>query len=155
MKLTSRTSRAALATLSLALFATACGGSEGAAPKADAPKEPVNLTYWGWTGGAQQVVDAFNASHPNIKVTFSAITGGPDGYAKISNAIKAGNAPDVAGIEYPTLPEFVSQGYLADITGPAGAAVKAKFPQGIQDRVTLGGKTWAVPYDATPNLLYY
>ncbi|MGW1772750.1 ABC transporter substrate-binding protein [Streptomyces sp. NPDC002104] len=156
MKLTSRTSRAALAAFSLALFATACGGSEGAAPKADAaPKGPVNLTYWGWTGGAQQVVDAFNASHPNIKVTFSAITGGPDGYAKISNAIKAGNAPDVAGIEYPTLPEFVSQGFLEDITAPAGATVKAKFPQGVQDRVTLGGKTWAVPYDATPNLLYY
>ncbi|WP_330309298.1 MULTISPECIES: extracellular solute-binding protein [unclassified Streptomyces] len=158
MKLTSRTSRSALAavtvSLSLAMFATACGGDDGS-DKAGTAAKPVTLTYWGWSLGAQQVADEFNKTHKDIKVKFSAITGGPDGYAKITNAIKAGNAPDVVGIEYPQLPEFASQGMLEDISGEVGDTVKAKFSQSIQDRVTLGGKTWAVPYDATPNLLYY
>ncbi|MFF1735400.1 ABC transporter substrate-binding protein [Streptomyces sp. NPDC058247] len=156
MKLISRTSRLALAvvTVSLAMTATACGG-EDVGSKAGSPAKPVTLTYWGWTAGAQQTADEFNKTHKDIQVKFSQITGGPDGYAKITNAIKAGNAPDLAGIEYAQLPEFASQGLLEDLSGEAGATVKAKFPQAVQDLVTLGGKTWAVPFDASPQLLYY
>ncbi len=156
MKLISRTPRLALAavTVSLAMTVTACGG-EGDSSGAGSPAKPVTITYWGWTAGAQQTADAFNKAHKDIQVKFSQITGGPDGYAKITNAIKAGNAPDLAGIEYAQLPEFAAQGLLEDLSGEAGATVKEKFPQPIQDLVTLGGKTWAVPFDASPQLLYY
>ncbi|MFC9462153.1 ABC transporter substrate-binding protein [Streptomyces sp. NPDC056983] len=158
MKLTILRSRVPLAvgSVCLAVLATACGADHG--DKADAAGtsgKPVTLDYWGWTVGAKDVADEFNKTHKGIKVKFSQIAGGPDGYAKITNAIKAGNAPDVAGIEYNHLPEFAGQGLLEDLTPEAGVTVKAKYSEAIQDRVTLGGKVWAVPYDATPSLFFY
>jgi multiple sugar transport system substrate-binding protein len=144
----------AAATVSIALLATACGGS-GSSDEAGSGGKPVTLDYWGWTLGAQEVADAFNKSHKDVQVRFSQIPGGPDGYSKITNAIKAGNGPDVVGIEYPQLPEFATQGLLEDLSDAAGTTVGNTYPQAVQDLVTLGGKVWAVPYDVTPNLLYY
>jgi multiple sugar transport system substrate-binding protein len=69
--------------------------------------------------------------------------------------VKAGNAPDVATIEYQMVPEFASQGNLIDLTKYAGETVKAKFPASVQSLVTFGGKTWTVPYDVAPQLYYY
>ncbi|CAM5257194.1 sugar ABC transporter substrate-binding protein [Streptomyces spiroverticillatus] len=136
---------------------TACGGGGGdatAAPGADG--KPVDLTFWGWAKGTKEVVDAFNASHQNIKVKFEEIpSGNAGGYAKISNAVKAGNAPDLVSIEYPMLPEFVSQGSVQDIGALLGDDVKKKFlPQAVE-LTTLGGKNWAVPFDAAPQAFYY
>ncbi|CAM5595335.1 sugar ABC transporter substrate-binding protein [Streptomyces californicus] len=97
----------AAATLCGSLLA-ACGGDQDDVPGADG--KPVTLTFWGWAKGTQEVVADFNASHPDIRVTFEEIpSGNAGGYAKITNAVKAGNAPDVFNIEYPQLPDFVSQ----------------------------------------------
>jgi multiple sugar transport system substrate-binding protein len=79
----------------------------------------VTLTFWAWQKGSKEVVDAFNASQEDIRVTFEEIpSGNAGGYAKISNAVKAGNAPDLIAVEYPQLPEFVSQGAVQDISSP-------------------------------------
>ncbi|GAA3492649.1 sugar ABC transporter substrate-binding protein [Streptomyces cremeus] len=135
---------------------TACGGGDGntAAPGADG--KPVAITFWGWAKGTKEVVDAFNASHTDIKVKFEEIpSGNAGGYAKISNAVKAGNAPDLVSIEYPMLPEFVSQGSVQDIGPLFGDDLKKKFlPQAVE-LTTLGGKNWAVPFDAAPQAFYY
>ncbi|OEJ25482.1 ABC transporter substrate-binding protein [Streptomyces agglomeratus] len=138
---------------------TACGGSGTAEKKSAAPGsdgKPVSITFWGWTKGSKEVVDAFNASHEDIRVTYEEIpSGNAGGYAKISNAVKAGNAPDLVSIEYPMLPEFVSQGAVQDISGHLSDDVKRKFlPQAVE-LTTLGGKNWAVPFDASPQALYY
>ncbi|MEV8535553.1 sugar ABC transporter substrate-binding protein [Streptomyces sp. NPDC051211] len=144
---------------SLALLATACGGGQdpadsgsGSAGSAD---RPVTLTYWSSTAGAQQTADAFNRTHKNIQVKFSAVPGGPDGAAKLSNAIKGGNAPDVATMDYSALPEFASSGQLEDLSPTSGKLVSEKFPAAVQSLVNLGGKTWAVPFDVTPLELFY
>ncbi|MEU8889304.1 sugar ABC transporter substrate-binding protein [Streptomyces sp. NPDC048442] len=144
------------AAIALAVL-TACGGSGdggSAAPGADG--KPVDITFWGWAKGTKEVVDAFNASHTNIKVKFEEIpSGNAGGYAKISNAVKADNAPDLVSIEYPMLPEFVSQGSVQDIGSLLGDDVKKKFlPQAVE-LTTLGGKNWAVPFDAAPQAFFY
>ncbi|MGX1883459.1 ABC transporter substrate-binding protein [Streptomyces sp. NPDC055287] len=138
---------------------TACGDSGGDDKKSAAPggdDKPVSITFWGWAKGSKEVVDAFNASHENIRVKYEEIpSGNAGGYAKISNAVKAGNAPDLVSIEYPMLPEFVSQGSVQDISGHLGDDVKKKFlPQAVE-LTTLGGKNWAVPFDASPQAFYY
>ncbi|MEU9420398.1 sugar ABC transporter substrate-binding protein [Streptomyces sp. NPDC048272] len=147
---------------SLALLATACGGGDGRAAGASGSAggpgtadRPVTVTYWSSSAGAQQTVDAFNKTHPNIRVAFSAIPGGPDGAAKLANAVKGGNAPDIATMDYSALPEFASGGNLEDLTGTSGKLVGEKFPEAVQSLVTLGGKTWAVPFDVTPLELFY
>ncbi|MFC5803467.1 ABC transporter substrate-binding protein [Streptomyces formicae] len=157
MSRTSRTFRiAATATIAaLGLFATACGGDSGGSSDAASDGRPVTITYWSWTLGAKATAEAFNKSHKDIQVKFTEIPSGGDGYSKMSNAVKAGNAPDVATIEYQMVPEFASQGNLVDLTEHAGDTVKEKFPQPIQDLVTFGGKTWTVPFDAAPQMYYY
>lgn len=146
-------SLAAVAALGLLATATACGGDDSSDAASDG--KPVTLTYWTWTLGAQSTVDEFNRTHKDIKVKFTEIPGGTEGYSKLANAVKADNAPDVATIEYQMVPEFASQGNLIDLTKYAGETVKSKFPESVQSLVTFGGKTWTVPYDVAPQLYYY
>lgn len=147
---------AAAAAVSLALLATACAGSDAAkSSAAEDDGKPVTITYWTWTAGAEAAAAEFNKTHPDIQVRFSQIPNGADGYSKISNAIKAGDAPDVTTVEYNMVPEFASQGYLEDLTAASGELVKKSFPAGVQNLVTFGGKTWSVPFDATPQVYFY
>lgn len=134
----------------------ACGGGSGeSAPASGEAGKPVQVTFWGWAKGTQQVVDAFNTSHKDIQIRFEEIpSGNAGGYAKFSNAVKAGNAPDVMSIEYPQLPDFVNQGALQDLTADV-ADVKAKYPASVFSLVELGGKTWSVPMDAAPQVFFY
>ncbi|MCX5204771.1 sugar ABC transporter substrate-binding protein [Streptomyces sp. NBC_00237] len=156
MPLRKRTPLVALGAVTALAVLTACGGGDGTAAAPGADGKPVDLTFWGWAKGTKEVVDAFNASHTNIRVKFEEIpSGNAGGYAKISNAVKAGNAPDLVSIEYPMLPEFVSQGSVQDIGALLGDDVKKKFlPQAVE-LTTLGGKNWAVPFDAAPQAFYY
>ncbi|KIF76268.1 ABC transporter substrate-binding protein [Streptomyces sp. 150FB] len=146
----------AATTLAALAALTACGGSGAEAPAEGTAAHPVTLTFWAWTKGTQQVVDKFNATHDTVKVKFDEIpSGGLGGYPKIANAVKAGIAPDVLSIEYPQLSQFVSQGSLQDLSSYFTPEVKKKFlPQTIQ-LTTLGGKNWAVPSDAAPQIFYY
>ncbi|MEV6103701.1 sugar ABC transporter substrate-binding protein [Streptomyces sp. NPDC051940] len=158
MKPISRTYRSvalAASAVSLALLATACGGGDGGSADAESGGgKPVTLTMWSWMVGQKDVVAEFNRTHKDIRIDFTEIPGGVEGYAKISGAIKGGNAPDIIGMEYGRLPEFASQGQLEDLSGPAGELVKT-FPENIRSLVSPGGKTWGVPFDVTPQLLYY
>lgn len=147
---------AGAATALAALVAlTACGGG-AESPAQGTAEHPVTVTFWAWTKGSQEVVDAFNASHDTVKVKFEEIpSGGLGGYPKIANAVKAGIAPDLLSIEYPQLGQFVSQGSLQDLSGYLTPAEKRKFlPQTIE-LTTLGGKNWAIPSDASPQIFYY
>ncbi|MFD3660152.1 ABC transporter substrate-binding protein [Streptomyces sp. NPDC058659] len=150
----SRTSRVIAGTATALAVLTACGGGGDDTTSADG--KPVTLTFWGWAKGSKDVVDAFNASHTDIQVTFEEIPSGTaGGYAKISNAVKAGNAPDLVSIEYSSLPEFVSSGALQDIGGEFTEADRAKLLPQTVELTTLGGKSWAVPFDAAPQAFFY
>ncbi|HEY9374066.1 sugar ABC transporter substrate-binding protein [Streptomyces sp.] len=152
----SSTSRVIASAATALAVLTACGGGSDDENDNAAANKPVTITFWGWAKGSKDVVDAFNASHTNIKVTFEEIpSGNAGGYAKISNAVKAGNAPDLVSIEYPSLPEFVSSGALQDIGDQFTDEDRKKLlPQAVE-LTTLGGKTWAVPFDAAPQAFYY
>lgn len=151
-----RTVVSALTALSALAALGACSGEGGQAPARGTAEDPVTLTFWAWTKGSKEVVDAFNASHDTIKVKFEEIpSGGLGGYPKIANAVKAGIAPDLLSIEYPQLSQFVSQGSLQDLSGFLTEDVKKKFlPQAVE-LTTLGGRNWAIPFDASPQVFYY
>ncbi|WP_031074601.1 ABC transporter substrate-binding protein [Streptomyces sp. NRRL WC-3742] len=155
---TSRRSRRTLriaATLTAAALSApllaACGSSGGPASSG-----PVSITFWGWAKGTQDVVNAFNASHKDVHVDFQQIpSGDAGGYAKLSNAVKAGNAPDVFNVEYNALPDFVSQGAVQDITKLVPDSLKAKYLPQCVELTTLGHRSWALPQDASPQALFY
>lgn len=136
----------------LALLATACGGAGEGASRADATGK---VTFWSFVKGSDQVAAAFNRTHPDIEVTFETVPSGQEYYSKLTNAVKAGTAPDVAVVEYPHLPEFAAQGKIEDLSDTLGPVVRERFPEAVRQLVDLGGRTWAVPRDAAPLLLMY
>src|SRR6185312_8695725 len=100
-----RTALAGIAALTLAI--AACGGSSGsssAQPSGASPTGTVTIQFWHaqtlpTDKVMQNLVNQFNASHPNIVVQAS--SGGTstgDLLPKVTTAIAAGAAPDVAYI---------------------------------------------------------
>ncbi|MEE1792250.1 extracellular solute-binding protein [Streptomyces sp. BE308] len=137
----------------LGLLATGCGDSDSGKPTA--AKGTGEITFWSFVKGSDKVAEAFNRTHPDIKVTFEAVPSGQEYYSKLTNAVKAGTVPDVAVVEYPQLPEFATQGKLEELGDSLGPLVKDHFPESVRQLVELGGQTWGVPRDAAPLMLYY
>lgn len=142
--------------VAVATLLAGCGsGDSGTGEGGKTAAGPEQIVFWGWAKGTKEVVDAFNTSHTDIQIKFEEIpSGNAGGYAKFSNAIKAGNAPDLMSVEYPQVPDFVTQGALQDITAET-ADVKSKYPAGVFQLVELGGKTWSLPLDAAPQVFFY
>ncbi|MEV4049864.1 sugar ABC transporter substrate-binding protein [Amycolatopsis sp. NPDC049688] len=132
-------------------LAAACTG-----PGGDAPRGATRITFWSALRGSQQVVDAFNRTQNRIHVVFQQIPSGDQGgYAKLSNAVRAGNAPDVATIEYPQVPGFAIDGVARDITDLVSDRLRAKLlPQALR-LTTFAGRVFTVPLDVEPMVLHY
>lgn len=139
-----------------AALITACGSTPSATP---APTEDPSgsITFWSSLAGMDKVAAAFNASQDKIKVTFETIpNGGGGGYAKLSTAITAGNGPDVATIEYGQLPQFVSNGQIQPLDGLINkSATIDKLTDATKSLVQFGDKTYALPYDVAPMVMWY
>ncbi|MFC3452714.1 ABC transporter substrate-binding protein [Amycolatopsis speibonae] len=114
------------------------------------------ITFWSALRGSQQVVDAFNRGQNRIRVDFQQIPSGDQGgYAKLSNAARAGNAPDVATIEYPQVPGFAIDGVARDITDLVSDRLRVKLlPQALR-LTTFAGRLFTVPLDFEPMVLHY
>ena len=145
----------AAALMAIALGLSACASSTAGSAPADGKSASGEVVFWSFVKGSDAVAKAFGEAHPDIKVRFETQAGGPDYYAKLSNAVKSGAVPDVAVAEYTRLPELVSLGSAQDLSESSGELVKKTFPESIQQLVTLGGKTWGVPRDAAPMMYYY
>ncbi|GHS85427.1 sugar ABC transporter substrate-binding protein [Actinomycetota bacterium] len=117
----------------------------------------VNLNFWTWAPNMDQVVDIWNASHPDIQVTVNKQDGGDAAVTKLLTAVKAGSgAPDLMQAEYQKIPTLVSADALADISGELDAGIADHFPTGVWNAVTLGGDAvYAVPQDSGPMEFYY
>ena len=144
---------AACATLSL-VTVTACGSSASSGSATQSSSQPAEITFWTWTKNADKVVAEFNRTHKDVHVTLSQTVGGTTGYAKDFAAIKAGNGPDLFNVEYSELPNFVAQGDVQDISSQIGSSASAALGTAMP-LTSLGGKTWAVPFDIEPTVFYY
>ncbi|GAA2212531.1 sugar ABC transporter substrate-binding protein [Nonomuraea monospora] len=137
------------AIVSLCLLA-ACGGTDGSvAATTD------EITFWSSVKASDVVTQKFNETHQDFKVKLESVPSGAEYYNKLANAVKAGTVPDVAQVEFMRLPEVAGTGQLEDLTASVGAVVAEKFPPQVQQLVNLGGKTWGVPRDTGPMMLYY
>ncbi|WP_150307286.1 ABC transporter substrate-binding protein [Planctomonas psychrotolerans] len=140
---------AAGAILALTGGLTACsaesrGGSDG----------PVTLTFWGWGVGYEDVIAEWNEANPDIQVEHTDAGGGDDSSAKLLTAARAGNAPDVALVEYTTLPAMIVADVPLDITEYVGDAEDA-FTEGTWDQTRFDGAVYAIPQDVGPMALTY
>src|ERR1043166_7678044 len=140
------------ATLALA----GCGSS---GPKKEAGKTVV--TFWqqkfeDYQGvWFKKEVDAFNASHADIKIDYQVVPG--DTWAqKLKAAQAAGNAPDVATTNYGNIPAGVVNGEFAALDDLIPADKFADIKDNVKSFVTINGKHYAYPMLVEPStVLYY
>lgn len=101
----------------LMIFTLLLAGCSASGGSDTAESGPVRLSFWSPLRGSQEMVDEYNRTHSKIQVDFEQVPSGDQGgWAKLSNAARAYNAPDVATIEYPQLPGFAIDGVPRDIT---------------------------------------
>ncbi|MGW5661584.1 ABC transporter substrate-binding protein [Streptomyces sp. NPDC003758] len=145
---------AAMAALPLTGAVNACSGSAGSPSRGTG--RTTRITFWSALRGSKEVVDAFNRTHDRIQVDFQQIpSGGQGGYAKLSNAARAGNAPDVATIEYPQVPGFAIDGVARDITALISDTLRAKLLPQALGLTTFQDRVFSVPLDVEPMVMHY
>lgn len=115
---------------------------------------PVELEYWAWASNSQEVVDEWNAANPDIQVTYTDAGGGNDSSTRLVTATRAGNAPDVALVEYTTLPAMVVGDVAAPIDDYIGDITDA-FAEGTWAQTTFDGTVFGIPQDVGPMALVY
>lgn len=144
------------ASLALPLGAALGGCTSSATTPAQNTGRATKIVFWSALRGSQQVVDAFNKSQNRIQVVFQQIPSGDfGGYAKLSNAARAGNSPDVATIEYPQVPGYAIDGVARDITDLVSDGLRAKLlPQSL-GLTTFADRVFTVPLDIEPMVLHY
>ncbi|MFJ1747555.1 ABC transporter substrate-binding protein [Streptomyces sp. NPDC088116] len=152
---------ATIAALPLTGALSACSGggdarSSSTSKIGTSSKHATHITFWSALRGSQEVVDAFNRTHDHIQVDFQQIPGGDSGgYAKLSNAARAGNAPDIATLEYPQVPGFAIDGVARDITGMVSAGLRAKLLPQALGLTTFEKRVFSVPLDVEPMVMHY
>lgn len=148
---------AAVVAAGLGLVGCSNGSGTDAGTAAAGSDEPVQITFSSWVVGLKDVVTAFNESQDKIKVTYEETAPGTaGGYAQLSAALEAGTAPDVATIEYPSLPSYAAAGDLTAIdTVVDDPDLLKPYAEGVHSLVTLGDNVWALPYDAPIQVYYY
>lgn len=124
----------------------------------------INLSVWtGFTGGDRpgyvQIVNAFNASHPNIHVKMQILP-----WDTISQKLPAawltGQGPDIAAPNYDpnVIAQYVKTSSvlpLTDIGNKASTINVSKFAPGTAAEFTYNKKLYAVPANFATLSLYY
>lgn len=118
--------------------------------------EVTEITWWAFptfgvdTGYEQEVVDAFNAAHPEIKVKVEYIdfTSGPD---KLTASITSGTAPDILLDAPGRIIEFGNAGYLVPLDDMLADLKGDLTSQSLVETcVGADGKAWMYPISSAP-----
>ncbi|MET7334986.1 ABC transporter substrate-binding protein [Nonomuraea sp. NPDC005650] len=161
MKLSARAGARPVAVAVLLGLTAACGAT-AAAPKADGPITISFLSYNYGTPdlggqGTQQLIDAFQRTHPNIRVKPQGVAT-KDVLVKLRTDTAAGSPPDVAQIGWSKMGEAMSSLPLVPVQdippAPDWSRHVAGISPAIMKAVAKGGKVWAMPYTMSVPMLY-
>ena len=147
----------AAAVASVALLATACGGSSDSGSSQSGGTPTGTITIWARDseqGFMPQLVALYNKSHAvQAKVT---IIPAASFVQKLGTAASAGSGPDVSSIDLVYAPYFASAGALTDISDLAASLpYKDSLSPSHQRLSTYDKKTYALPFTAEASAVYY
>ncbi|BCT74805.1 sugar ABC transporter substrate-binding protein [Sinomonas cyclohexanicum] len=118
--------------------------------------EKVTLTYWSWLKGFQKVADIWNAAHPDIQVqTVWIPSGNQGGYQKLYSALSAGGGPDLAQVEFRSIPEFMLVNGLVDLNRYGAADYAHLYDPSLWGQVSFTGGVYGIPQDSGPMATFY
>ncbi|MFF4485548.1 extracellular solute-binding protein [Streptomyces sp. NPDC001544] len=132
---------------SLALSATACGGSDSDSGKSDGP---VTITWWDTSNATneaptyQALIKQFEEANKNIKVKYVNVQF-DQAQNKFDTAAGSQGAPDILRSEVGWTPAFAKKGYFLPLDGTEALADKDKFKSSLITQAQYGGKTYGVP----------
>jgi multiple sugar transport system substrate-binding protein len=157
----------ALFALALVLALSACGGgsssSSGGSGKTlsmDDAKNPKGNISWcigkDTTGSFAAMVKRFNDKYPDAKVKLIELpTSADDQRAQQVQRLRAKSSEcDVLGIDPIWMAEYVSQGWLYDLTDAFNSR-KSAFIASTADSAKYNDKYWAFPFNTNAGFLYY
>lgn len=111
----------------------------------------MRLTYWAWLKDFQNVADVWNAAHPTIQVDVVWIPGGNSGgYQKLYSALAAGGGPDLAQVEFRSIPEFMLVNGLVDLSRYGANDHAHLYDPTLWKQVSYTGGVYGIPQDAGP-----
>jgi multiple sugar transport system substrate-binding protein len=153
----------AAATTLLAAAAAGCGSSSpSSATNTSSSTFGVNATgtvqFWARTVSktlAQKLVSEFNATHKNLQVKLT-LTSINDDTTSLATSIRAGDPPDVVGLNDIDMPAFTSNGSFMNLTPYIDKLpYKADLSPGHMGLATYNGQLYGVPYWADLSVLWY
>ncbi|MEU3344504.1 extracellular solute-binding protein [Streptomyces sp. NPDC006700] len=131
---------------SLALTATACGGSDNG----DKSDGPVTITWWDTSNATNEaptyeaLVKQFEAANKGIKVKYVDVQF-DQAQNKFDTAAGSKGAPDVLRSEVGWTPAFAKKGYFVPLDGTEALADQDKFQPSLIKQAQYEGKTYGVP----------
>jgi multiple sugar transport system substrate-binding protein len=146
--------RAVVPALALLLALAACG-REAAGPGVTLVFKHSRIL--GPADPLPELLRAFEARHPGIRVTSEALPWGTDEQHQfyVVNLDGGGATFDIMMLDVIWVPEFARAGWLLDLTPFVPAAeLDAHFPSAVA-AATYRGRRWAVPWIMNVGLLYY
>ncbi|MFJ4694763.1 extracellular solute-binding protein [Streptomyces sp. NPDC088766] len=132
---------------SLALAATACGGSDDSGDSADGP---VTITWWDTSNATneaptyQALVKEFEAANKDVKVKYVNVQF-DQAQNKFDTAAGSKGAPDVLRSEVGWTPAFAKKGFFLPLDGTEALAEQDKFKSNLIEQAKYEGKTYGVP----------
>lgn len=151
-----------LTVIGASLALTGCSQNDNKEPVSAEAKGPaIQLNYWTpFSGGDNlfmtEMVDQFNQEHDDIQVV-QMNSRLDDYYSRLRTAILSGNAPDVAIIHASSLPQFVQNDYVEDLSEPAEQVGLDwnVYNKSVMKAALFQGKPYAVPLDTHVLVMYY
>jgi multiple sugar transport system substrate-binding protein len=122
-----------------------------------------DVIYWnlfsGGDGANMKLMEtAFAAANPSITYNATTLAWGNPYYTKLALAIASGRPPNVGISHLSRLTELAAAGLVDPIDTAhieAAGLTRDMFTPRAWDKATIGGKTWAIPLDTHPMVLYY
>ncbi len=156
-------SKVAIATASILTLGltAACGGDGGSSGEAATGTGPIEVWLsnnpeeiaWG-----EQMVEEWNAAHPDEKVTAQEIPAGETSEEVIGAAITAGNAPCLVFNTSPAaVPQFQKQGGLVALDGFEGGTdyIESRSGDVAQQYASPDGQYYQIPWKSNPVMIFY
>lgn len=149
-----------LLTTLLVAFSASFVFASGAKEDVAKVKGPTEVTFWSlFTGGDGEyfdaIIDEFNNTHSDIKMKPDTVKF-DNYYTKLTAALAAGNAPDLVVVHQANLRNYIPNGqllaldeYLEKMNAPIEDFIAAPY-----DACVFDGKTYALPLDVHPLIMY-
>ncbi|MFE4054434.1 ABC transporter substrate-binding protein [Streptomyces sp. YIM B13518] len=149
---------------SVALGATACGGSDDGSGTEAVSAEDIQaaldkggtVTVWSWEPTLKTVAADFQKKHPKVKINLVSERSGDKHYTALSNAVSAGKGvPDVAQLEYFSVGQYSLTKGLTDLSAYGADKLASTYTPGPWNAVTEGDQVYGLPMDSGPMALFY